>query len=371
MRAMKGIQYSKRMVAFLDIVGFERIVDKSRNDAEIVQKLANILISSKQIALAVLRAKPTILQVDPTQYVYRAFSDTSVISGPYTSHDDLIFISTWVMYYQYLLWKEEQSFLRGAIVYGDIYHNEDVTFGPAIIDAYHLENDDGKAVWPRVLIDKSLLDKVTEVELTRDLFEIFRRDNNNLVYCDYLREFFHLMMLGELEKTTGKREEDFGDPMEFLGDHKAAILTQIHSALEEEQDDSKRKGIIAKYFELSRYHNATIDVLCQAIDALLTPPGAVGEIFDDISKSALDEHAVSEYISKYPKYKLEDHPEQADILSILGKVASGILKNHIKDALSLEAVFNALSIEAPRELAKLERSLSKSKIDLDSITVHL
>jgi hypothetical protein len=342
-------------------------VDKSRNDAEIVQKLANILTVSRKIALAVLRTKLTVLQVDPTQYMYRAFSDTSVISGPYTSHDDLVFISTWVMYYQYSLCKLEQSFLRGAIVYGDIYYDEDVIFGPAIVDAYHLERDAAKGRWPRVLIDKSLLDQVTGIELTRDLFECFRRDDDNVVYCDYLRDFFHVMMLGPLQETTGKREHDFGEPLELFEDHKRAILTQVHNTLEEAKNDSKRKEIIGKYIELSKYHNSTIDILRQAIDALLINPDVIGEIFDDVLKSALHKDAGVKYI---PRYNAEDHPEQADILNILGTVAREVLKEH-QDAPSLEAVFNGLRIHAPKELARLEQSLSKSKIDLDSIMEHL
>lgn len=133
------IRYRKRMIAFLDILGFERIVDRSRNDPELVGKLASILKRSRQNALSIHKPKLTILKADLSQYVYRTFSDTSVISGPYVSHDDFIVLSWWVMYYQYLLWKEEQIFLRGSIVYGDIYHDEDIIFGPALIDAYHHE----------------------------------------------------------------------------------------------------------------------------------------------------------------------------------------------------------------------------------------
>jgi len=362
-----SIQYNKRMVAFLDILGFERIVDKSRNDTEIVRKLANMLMSSKHIALSILKSKLTVLKVDPTQYVYRAFSDTSVITGPYISHDDLVFLSTWIMYYQYHLWKEEKSFLRGAIVYGDIYHDEDIIFGPAIIDAYHLERDAGKAIWPRVLIDESILDKVTELELKGDLFEIFRRDNNNMVYCDYLREFFHLMILAALEKTTGKREQDFGDPIELFGDHQEAILTQVRNTLEEEKDDSKRKGIINKYVELSNYHNATIDILCQAIDDLLTSPGVIVDVFHDMLESDLHKRTGVEYT---PRYSAEDHPEQEDILNIVGTIVVRILHNHIGDDTRdtrLEEAFHSLSIQAPKELALLKQSLVKSKINLDSM----
>lgn len=365
--ATNGIKYSERMVAFLDILGFERIVDKSRNDPELVKKLVNILMRSKQIALSVLKAKLTILQVDPNQYVYRAFSDTSVISGPYVSHDDLSFISMWIMYYQYFLLKEEQSFLRGAVVYGDIYHNEDVMFGPALIDAYRLESDDVKAVWPRVLIDESLLNKVSETELRRDFFEILRRDDNNIVYFDYLRELFHIIVLGANKKITGERERDFGAPIELFEDHKGAILAQVHNTLKEESGDNIKK-IISKYFELSKYHNAVINIFCQVISNLLKNQGIISELFDDMLKSAVYKHLGHEYT---PKYNAEDHPEQADMLNILGTVTNATIESHIEDDISLEEAFNTLRIEAPKELSKLRQSLNKSKIDLDSLIVHL
>lgn len=356
------------MVAFLDILGFERIVDQSRNDTEIVRKLANMLMSSKHIALSILQSKLTVLKVDPAQYVYRAFSDTSVITGPYASHDDLVFLSTWIMYYQCHLWKEEKSFLRGAIVYGDIYHDEDVMFGPAIIDAYHLERDTTKAIWPRVLIDESLLDNVTERELKRDLFEIFRRDNNNIVYCDYLREFFHLRIYAALEKIRGKRAQDFGDPIELFGDHQEAILTQVRNTSEEEKDDSKRKEIIGKYVELSKYHNDTIDILCQTIDDLLTSPGVIGEVFQDMEESDLHKRKGIEYT---PRYSAEDHPEQADMLDIVGSITVGILQNYVGVDTGWEETLHTLDMQAPKEFAQLRQSLIKLRIDLASISVHL
>jgi hypothetical protein len=365
--ATKSILYDKRMVAFLDILGFERIVDKSRDDTEIVRKLANMLMSSKSIALRSLQSKLTVLKVDPTRYVYRAFSDTSVITGPYTSHDDLVFLSTWVMYYQYHLWRQEKSFLRGAIVYGDIYQDRDVMFGPAIIDAYHLERDTTKAMWPRVLIGESLLAKVTEPELKRDLFDIFRRDND-MVYCDYLREFFHLMTLAALEKIIGKREQDFGDPVGLFGDHQEAILTQVGNTLEEEKEYGKRNAVIGKYVELSNYHNATIDVLCQAIDYLLTNSGVIGEVFQDMVES--DSHR-RKGIGYTPRYSAEDHPEQSDMLDIVGLTVSRVLHNNLGVDSGWEEALDTLNLQVPKELAQLRQSLVKLRMDLDGIKAHL
>ena len=167
-------KYIQKIFAFLDILGFEELVNESRKNPELINKIANTLRRSKKVAVSTINAKLTVLKVDPTQYRHLTFSDTSVISGPYISHDDIDFLSTWIIIYQYLMWKEERTFIRGAIVYGDIYEDEDVLFGPALIDAYHLEKDKHKAAWPRVLIDESLLAKITEAECRRDFFEFMR-----------------------------------------------------------------------------------------------------------------------------------------------------------------------------------------------------
>ncbi len=63
---MNETKYSEKIFAFLDILGFERIVNESRNNPELVSKIANILVRSKKIALSSLDLKPTVLQVDPS-----------------------------------------------------------------------------------------------------------------------------------------------------------------------------------------------------------------------------------------------------------------------------------------------------------------
>lgn len=361
---MNEIKYSKKIFAFLDILGFERLVNESRNNPELIGKIANILKRSKQIAVGSLNAKLTVLQVNPNQYIYRAFSDTSIISGPYESHDDMSFLSAWVMYYQYFMWKEQRSFVRGAIVYGDIYHDEEVVFGPALIDAYHLERCETKAMWPRVLIDGSLLNKATQTELRRDFFEILRRDDNNLVYLDYLRELFHLIVLGENKRITGERERDFGAPIKFFEDHREAILAQVKDVCKKEKRTSVQK-ILSKYLELSKYHNSTIDGLRQAINDVMKNTNLIKDFCEDIMKSVSSGELGVKYT---PKYSAEEHPEQSDMLNILGTAISRIIENHQKDGVSMEEVISTICIEAPKELLKLGQSLNESKIDLDSLT---
>jgi len=366
--------YDKRVLTFLDILGFERLVDESRSNPELIGKIARILGRSKDVALSSSNMSPKVLQVEPDKYTYHVFSDTSVISGPYTSHDDVNFLSWWVMSYQYLMWKEELTFIRGAIVYGDIYENEGVVFGPAMIDAYHLERDKEKAHWPRVLVDESLLDKVTQAERERDLLEFLRQDNDNMTYLDYLRELFHLRVLAENKRVIGEREKDFGMPVALFQDHKKAIMAQCENVLHEKD---KQKEILRKYVELSKYHNSTIDRLLQITNDLISNNGIVCEFFDDQDKA-------KKMATYKPKYSAEEHPEQSDMLNILTAAINRLIENPPKDVLDtlgIEVIgetadvefgraIRTLSRETPQALSKLEKELQESMIDIDGLVLN-
>jgi hypothetical protein len=378
---MGSIQYDKKVLAFLDILGFERIVNESRNNPELIGRIARILTRSRDVALSSSKISPKVLRVDPSQYMHRAFSDTSVISGPYTSHDDMNFLSWWVMSYQYLMWKEERTFLRGAIVYGGIYEDADIIFGPALIDAYNLERDKKKADWPRVLIDKSLLDKASETERTSDFLEFLRQDEDNLAYLDYLRELFHLFVLAENKRIIGERGKDFGLPVSLFKDHREAILVQRKNVLKEKHRD-EGKEILRKYVELSKYHNSTINRFRQITRDLANNNGLVCEFFEDQIKSDKAKKIGAVY---KPKYSAEEHPEQSDMLNILVAVLNRVIENPPPDILKasdiviigqtanleLNRAISTLSREAPRELSSFDKALEESMIDIDKLSTSV
>lgn len=354
-------KYTQKIFAFLDILGFEELVNESRKNPELINRIANMLRRSKKVAVSSINARLTVLRVDPTQYRHLAFSDTSVISGPYTSHDDIDFLATWIIMYEYLMWKEERTFVRGAIVYGAIYEDEDVLFGPALIDAYHLERDKDKAVWPRVLIDKSLLAKITETESKRDFFEFMRRDDN-LVYLDYLRELFHYLVLVQGKRVTGERHEDFGPPAKLFEDHKEAIITQV-------QKNKNDTNIHTKYLKLSEYHNSIIDTLRLVINNLMTDNSPVRDCLNELLKCDFAKWLGIEYKTKY---SAEDNPEQADTLNILGAAIGSVLTALPDKELeyAMTDTFNVIATicrDIPQKLATLDMRLKHAIIDIDSL----
>lgn len=354
-------KYTQKIFAFLDILGFEEFVNESRKNPELINKITNTLLRSKAVASSTGNAKLTVLKVDPTQYRHLTFSDTSVISGPYISHDDIDFLSGWIIVYQYLMLKEERTFIRGAVVYGDIYEDNDVLFGPALIDAYHLERD--KALWPRVLIDASLLSKFTETELKRDFCQLMTQDNN-LVYLDYLRELFHYLVVAQNKKVIGERNEDFGPPVKLFEDHKEAIITQVQYALRK-NDKHESARILTKYVKLSEYHNSIIHRLRMVINNLMTDNSIVRDFFNDLFEFYKAKMSEIEY---QPKYSAEEYPEQADMLDILGAVTNAVLSKPIEKELEDNVTaLNDLIDTTCLELSTLDISLKKSMIDIDRL----
>ena len=226
---------------------------------------------------------------------------------------------------------------------------------------------DSHAMWPRVLINESLLDKATKTEIERDHFEILKRDDNNLVYLDYLKEFFHLLVLGENKKVIGESEQDFGSPIKLFEDHKSAILTQVDNALRNE-NKADGKDIIRKYLELSKYHNSTVDVLCKVISDILADKDIVKELFSDLFTGYYYKNIGRAYS---PKFSAEDHPEQSDMLNILGAAISRVISKHENGASTQEEELNHICEEAPYELKKLDQSLTQSRIDIESFIAYL
>lgn len=54
----------------------------------------------------------------------------------------------------------EGFLVRGGLSAGELYHKDQIVFGPALVRAYEIENKE--AIFPRVLIDSSLINRLNE-----------------------------------------------------------------------------------------------------------------------------------------------------------------------------------------------------------------
>lgn len=142
-----SLKYETRFIAYLDVLGWKSLINKSNGNDSIVQQLGiSINAIQQQIKMNQFLPRPNDLQI--TQ-----FSDSVAISTStkYPLSETLLgtikFIINNFMNLGFLV--------RGGVTCGLLIHRDSMIYGPALIRAYELESK--YAIWPRVLLDDSLV----------------------------------------------------------------------------------------------------------------------------------------------------------------------------------------------------------------------
>lgn len=145
----------ERICAFVDILGFKELV-RAIPDAISFQKVIKILREVHWIPAGFSNSREGI------DFQAQNMSDTIVLSTT-VSVDGLIQIAD-VLENLALELLKEGYFIRGAIVRGQLYHDKQVIFGRALIDAYQLESEVVR--FPRVMLAR----RVVEIANTDNMF---------------------------------------------------------------------------------------------------------------------------------------------------------------------------------------------------------
>lgn len=168
-----NIEYEERIVAFIDILGFNSLIKESEKNSSVLEKLFNALTYLKTLE------RPTgwninrieteedaqkkgvnLFKIDDKTNV-TCFSDSIIVSvnlqniGVNEAVSTLIANLSYIS--SYLL--SEDILIRGGLTYGNLIHNENgIVLGQALIDAYKTESQ--LSVYPRILLSKELLGKL-------------------------------------------------------------------------------------------------------------------------------------------------------------------------------------------------------------------
>ena len=196
----KKAVYEKRIVAFVDILGFKTIIEDSVCDTSLRRKAleATEIIHSRRGG-----------KIEGTQVT--TFSDSAVISCPLNMRNALFYTIIDIIHLQLEL-GNKGLMLRGGIAIGDVYHDDDIVFGLAMNEAYFLESKVAK--FPRVVIRRETLDEgfvnteglsKYEIETNwQDLMTLVKPDNynenendENLFFIDFLRQDNELTDFGD------------------------------------------------------------------------------------------------------------------------------------------------------------------------------
>ena len=181
--------YEDRIVAFVDILGFKDLVDSSKDDVKVLRNITS--------ALSTLYEWIWQWEADgvDSSFAFTQFSDSVVLSALADTQD------SFEMLLQLMLGIVDIAYsngiiVRGGISRGKLIHDREMVVGPAMVDAYLLENTIAK--YPRIVISEELKNEF-EVNLQEyvdsqpNLSEIpafnkiFKQDDvDGLWYMDYV-----------------------------------------------------------------------------------------------------------------------------------------------------------------------------------------
>lgn len=241
---MNDIHYETRYIAFLDILGFSDMVERSTKNQSILNNINKAINYIYEVRHDNYHG--SLAQVELGKEV-TTFSDSIVISynastpgGGFHVLIDLVFICIDLLSLGILV--------RGGVTVDPLIHNRKKCFGPAMNKAYKMESKD--ANYPRIIIDADVLEydlknpgSVNTVEWEYQyLMNLIHKDSNDkLLFLDYLKQ------QNEFD------ESDFY--LEFLYNTRNFIMENLTKFKENE----KSKRVYEKYKWLKQYYNETIN----------------------------------------------------------------------------------------------------------------
>jgi hypothetical protein len=177
------MEYERRIVAFIDILGWSKAVEESVKDARLRGRMENVVKALGTIVLDRVNEKDrpgSPLSDDQAAQ----FSDSIIISYLFDAPHHLTRLIQELGTYQSALLLERFP-SRGGISAGPMYHKVRIAFGPALNSATALEREHAKA--PRVIIEPTLN---SEVEAAAKSFPrhwtFVRQDGDGYFFTDYL-----------------------------------------------------------------------------------------------------------------------------------------------------------------------------------------
>ena len=145
------LKYTKKVIAFVDIMGFKNIVDKSTRDESFCKSLINNLVELK--GLEQHKSLCNRARIEEGKNV-TVFSDSIVISYDLSINSaiDKILFDIIIMQIDLIAMG---LILRGGITIGDVFHDGGVVLGPAMNRAYEIESK--LSIYPRIMVDPALI----------------------------------------------------------------------------------------------------------------------------------------------------------------------------------------------------------------------
>jgi hypothetical protein len=271
---MDDLGYDYCSVAFLDILGWKAIVERSKSEPNLIRDMVEALVGPEQ-RMQFPSGPPPLESGFP---VFSQFSDSIVISCSLLAASDPggEAFDDWLASLCCDL-LEKGYFVRGAIATGPMFHQGPIAFGPALVDAVELEKT---ANYPRIVVSRSGGGPLVPIaegrhrdEARGEYWGSFRKDETDIVtgkvddvwYFDYLGyHLFRYLPSGTSETTLRQELEVFRQPIR----RNLTAFSQVADRSRGDLPAFKRHcGILAKYVWFAEYFNTWVEKLgCSLID---------------------------------------------------------------------------------------------------------
>jgi hypothetical protein len=235
------MNYEKRIVFFIDILGF-----KSMIDGEVEIHDDNCTAIGKVLEYIRQYYEPDKMKPGFESQKISFFSDSIIISFREDEPDQIMYVFESIRILQLNLIRLEVV-LRGAVAYGYLYHDDKYIYGPAFNAAYELETK--QAIVPRIICDQSLLllnqGSKSKEDYKQDLKYLLRvvaPDDDGLLYIDYF---------DQLADTMDSQEQHF------------YYLVKLKELIEKRMKQFvSNEGILTKYLWMrDRYNEAIAEIV--------------------------------------------------------------------------------------------------------------
>ncbi|PHD33538.1 hypothetical protein [Bacillus toyonensis] len=237
--------YENRIVAFLDMLGFQEHITKTTQDPEHFNKIRNAL---NFIAQEKAQNDTGLLNMRELGREYSIFSDSIVISYPANYPGAAFYLLLDIIHIQ-LDMLSAGIVMRGAVTIGELCHNDNIVFGPAMVKAYIMESKE--AVVPRVLVDSEVIkhainnpapsnspkEELLYLDDLVSMEQILDIDKETKIYIDFLSQY--------------EQVDSINLYLDLLEKLRAVIIDGI---LQYEQDSR----VLDKYDWLKNYYNNVV-----------------------------------------------------------------------------------------------------------------
>jgi hypothetical protein len=180
--------YTDSIVAFVDVLGFDKNAREISSDTDFY-RIAKLLFSFRETSKGLNQDKSLFMNFRMT-----TMSDSIVVSMPYNDPICTIALIGFLHQTQYeLLATDHRRLLRGYLLRGYVYHDNNIIFGEGFSKAYELEHKIGHA--PRIVIDPEVIKdaraKIAAYKGSENVVHIFnylmQDTSDGLYFIDYLK----------------------------------------------------------------------------------------------------------------------------------------------------------------------------------------